>query len=62
MDSTATYKKRHAGFTCPSFGTQHNFESDPQDSAMHVDIPLPAFRDQQILAAQDPLASAHNLH
>eukprot|EP00973_Karenia_brevis_P078530 10902667-Karenia_brevis.AAC.1 len=29
---------------------------------MHADIPLPSFRDQQILAAQEPLASAHHSH
>eukprot|EP00973_Karenia_brevis_P001727 234892-Karenia_brevis.AAC.1 len=29
---------------------------------MHVETPLPSFRDRQILAAQDPLASAHHFH
>eukprot|EP00973_Karenia_brevis_P045780 6341388-Karenia_brevis.AAC.1 len=29
---------------------------------MHVEIPLPSHRDRQILAAQDPLASAHHFH
>eukprot|EP00973_Karenia_brevis_P052621 7310579-Karenia_brevis.AAC.1 len=62
MDSTATYKKRHAGFTSPSFVSQHDFESDPMSSVMHVDIPLPSFRDRRLLAAQDPLASAHHFH
>eukprot|EP00973_Karenia_brevis_P021881 3009098-Karenia_brevis.AAC.1 len=63
MDSTATiFKKRHVGFTSPNFVAPHDFESDPESSAVHVEIPLPSFRDRQILAAQDTLASAHHFH
>eukprot|EP00973_Karenia_brevis_P018809 2577302-Karenia_brevis.AAC.2 len=53
MENTATaFKKRHAAFTSPNFGTQHDFESDPDGSAIHVEIPLPSFRARQILAAR----------
>eukprot|EP00973_Karenia_brevis_P007652 1039436-Karenia_brevis.AAC.1 len=62
MDSMATYKKSHAGFTSPNFATQHDFELDPKGARMHVELPLLSFRDRQILATQDPLASAHHFH
>ena len=59
--SSAQYRRQHCGMDSPNFISEHSIHTDKDGQKVRLEIPMPSMSDRQMLAAQDPLATAHKL-